>query len=106
MIISAHRVFQGKMPLIPIRLKELTPTSGKTQGRKGIQRTSGKRVNLIGKGSERPMDMKKAVFKEIRQMENTMEAGQSTIGNRSKTQCQEVFDFWVSPSPFLLVFCL
>jgi hypothetical protein len=39
MIIDAHRVFQGKMPLIPIRLKELTPTSGKTQGRKEIQRT-------------------------------------------------------------------
>jgi hypothetical protein len=29
MIIGARRVFQGKMPLIPIRLKELTPTSGK-----------------------------------------------------------------------------
>jgi hypothetical protein len=58
------------------------------------------------KPGDQPMDMKKAVFKEIRQMENTMEAGQSTIGNRSKTQCQEVFDSWESPSPFLLVFCL
>jgi hypothetical protein len=31
MIVDTHRAFQGKMPLIPIRLKELTPTSGKTQ---------------------------------------------------------------------------
>jgi hypothetical protein len=41
MIMGAHRVFQRKMPLIPIRLKELTPTSVKTQGRKGRQRTPG-----------------------------------------------------------------
>jgi hypothetical protein len=28
-IIGARRVFQGKIPLIPIKLKELTSTSGK-----------------------------------------------------------------------------
>jgi hypothetical protein len=31
MIVDTHRAFQGKIPLIPIRLKKLTPTSGKTQ---------------------------------------------------------------------------
>jgi hypothetical protein len=38
------------------------------------------------KPKDRPMDMKKAVFKEICQMESMMEAGQSTIGNGSKSQ--------------------
>jgi hypothetical protein len=38
------------MPLIPIRLKELTPTSGNTQGR--LKKPSCKRVGLIGKENE------------------------------------------------------
>jgi hypothetical protein len=29
MIIGTRGVFQGKMPVIPIKLKELIPTSGK-----------------------------------------------------------------------------
>jgi hypothetical protein len=51
MIIGAHRVFQGRIPLRPIKLKELTSTSGKTQG--GFKEPTGKRVNFIGKENER-----------------------------------------------------
>jgi hypothetical protein len=47
--------------------------------------TVGPQVRTIGrwltKGSA--IDRKKALFKEIRQMESTVEAGQSTIGNGS-----------------------
>jgi hypothetical protein len=50
-IISACRVFQGKIPLIPIKLKELMSTSRKTQG--GYKEPTGKRVSFIGKGNER-----------------------------------------------------
>jgi hypothetical protein len=50
-IIGARRVFQGKMPHIPIRLQELTSTSGKTQG--GYKEPTGKRLSFVGKGNER-----------------------------------------------------
>jgi hypothetical protein len=51
-IIGARRVFQGKIPLIPIKLKELTSTSGKkTQG--GYKEPTGKRVIFVGEGNER-----------------------------------------------------
>jgi hypothetical protein len=50
-IIRARRVFQGKIPLIPIKLKELMSTYGKTQG--GYKEPTGKRVSFIGKGNER-----------------------------------------------------
>jgi hypothetical protein len=38
------------------------------------------------------MGIKRAVFKEIRQMESTVEAGQSTIGNMSRVSFQKVLD--------------
>jgi hypothetical protein len=50
-IIGARRVFQWKIPLIPIKLKELTSTSGKTQG--VYKEPTGKRVSFTGKGNER-----------------------------------------------------
>jgi hypothetical protein len=56
MIVDTHKAFQGKMPLIPIRLKELTPTSGKNSKGKEIQRTPGYGMNLIGKENERAKD--------------------------------------------------
>jgi hypothetical protein len=57
MIIDAREVFQGKMPLIPlipIKLKELTPTSGKKpKGEERYKEPPGKQMSLIGKGNER-----------------------------------------------------
>jgi hypothetical protein len=49
--IGARKVFQRKIPLIPIKLKELTSTFGKTQG--GYKEPTGKRVSFIGKRNER-----------------------------------------------------
>jgi hypothetical protein len=40
--------------------------------------------SVDGNPEDCPMRMKKAVFKEIRRMESTEEAGQSTIDNRSR----------------------
>jgi hypothetical protein len=37
------------------------------------------------------MDTKKAVFKKIHQMENSVEASQSTIGNGSRVSFEKVF---------------
>jgi hypothetical protein len=51
-IIGARRVFQGKIPLIPIKLKVLTSTSGKTQG--GYKEPTGKRASFYREG-EREM---------------------------------------------------
>jgi hypothetical protein len=50
------------------------------------------------------MGMKRAVFKEMRQMESTMEAGQSTIGNMSRVSFQKVIDSCEGPFLFLVVF--
>jgi hypothetical protein len=50
-IINACRVFQGKIPLIPTKLKRLTSTSRKTQGE--YKEPTSKRVSFIGKGNER-----------------------------------------------------
>jgi hypothetical protein len=50
------------------------------------------------------MKRKKAVIKEMRQKESTAEAGQSTIGNGSKSQFLGNFDFYKSPFLFLQVF--
>jgi hypothetical protein len=36
------------------------------------------------KPGDRPMDMKKVVFKKIRQIESTVEVGQSTIDSGSR----------------------
>jgi hypothetical protein len=40
--------------------------------------------SVDGKPEDRSMGMKKVVFEEIRQMESTVEVGQSTIGNGSR----------------------
>jgi hypothetical protein len=55
---------------------------------------------------DRPMDMKKAVFKEIHQMESTVEVGQSTIDDRVKKSVFGSFYSCKSPFIFLVVFCL
>jgi hypothetical protein len=49
------------------------------------------------------MERKKAVIKEIRQRQGTMEAGQSTISNMSESILGE-FDSCVSLFLFLVVF--
>jgi hypothetical protein len=54
MIIGACRVFQGNMPLIPMKLKELTRTSRKNpKVRSDTRKPPGKQMSLIGKGNER-----------------------------------------------------
>jgi hypothetical protein len=54
MIIGTRGVFQGKMPLIPIKLKELIPTSGKKpKGEERYKEPRGKWMSLIGKGIKR-----------------------------------------------------
>ena len=50
------------------------------------------------------MERKKAVTKVIRQKESTVEAGQSTIGNGSKSQVLGEFDSCESRFLFLVVF--
>jgi hypothetical protein len=39
------------MPLIPIRLKELTPTSGKPKDKRRYEEPLGKRMSPTGKGN-------------------------------------------------------
>jgi hypothetical protein len=46
----------------------------------------GHRVKEIDQPEDRPMERKKAVIKKIHQKESTVEAGQSTIGDGSKSQ--------------------
>jgi hypothetical protein len=52
------------------------------------------------------MGMKKAVFKEIRQMESTVEASQSVIGDGSRVRFRRSFDSCESSFLFLIVFYL
>jgi hypothetical protein len=49
-----------------------------------VQWANGSEQSANGKPKDRLMGMKKAVFKEIRQMESTVEASQSTIDNGSR----------------------
>jgi hypothetical protein len=53
---------------------------------KGSTLTVGQQVRVIGRWQpkDRPMDVKKAIFEGIRQMESTVEAGQSMIDNESR----------------------
>jgi hypothetical protein len=46
------------------------------------------RVNQLADGQpkDRTMKRRKVVIKELRQKESSVEAGQSTIGNESKSQ--------------------
>jgi hypothetical protein len=50
---------------------------------------SGSNRSADGQAEGRPMEKKKVAIEKIRQKESTTEAGQSTIGNRSKSQFRE-----------------
>jgi hypothetical protein len=48
----------------------------------------------------------KAVIKEVRQKESMVEAGQFTIGNRSRVNFNKLFDSFESPFLFLVFLSL
>jgi hypothetical protein len=63
-------------------------------------------VKTIGRWSTRKSadeEKEKATIKEIRQMESTVEAGQSMIGNGSRVSFYKVLDSSKSPFLFLVV---
>ena len=61
-------------------------SKGLADGQRSPNLSTDWRVNqpADGQPEDRPMERKKTVIKEIRQKKSTVEAGQSTIDNRSR----------------------
>jgi hypothetical protein len=68
-------------------------STGFPDGRGSSNLTMDQRVKLIDRWPNRRIcadGRKKAILKKIRQKESTVEAGQSTIGKRSKSEFREI----------------